>query len=104
MLSAAADNNFVDLNIIQASSNIVCIFLEPQAYELEKTCSIVGSPCKVLSQKSHNNMSKNVTIGLSLEEIELEYCFNVTASNNFFTVIIEGTFKTGYTFLSLYAC
>ena len=84
---------------MQALDRVVCTFHDQHYSSVkEKTCSILygpmGSNCETTSQSSHS-FSDSVVIGLPLEDIEQEYCFNVTASNGIFTTIVEGTFKKG---------
>ena len=83
---------------MQALDRIVCTFHDQQSSVKENTCSILygpmGSNCATTSQSSRSS-SDSVIIGLPLEDIEQEYCFNITASNGLFTTIVEGIFKKG---------
>lgn len=93
-------NRFVDVDVKQSSYRVTCTFLYPKLSNINKNyCSILygqlGGNCRTLSQAS-SKLSDIVTIGLPLEEdLEMEYCFSVTASNGTFTAIVEGTFKVG---------
>ena len=91
-------NRFVDIEVRQTSYRVTCTFLYPKVASI-KNCSILYGPlggnCRTSSQAS-SSLSDIVTIGLPLEdELEMEYCFSVTACNGNFTAVVEGTFKVG---------
>ena len=85
---------------MQTLDRVVCTFHNQQNSVKENTCSILYGPVMISSncnssRQSNRSFSDSVVIGLPLEDIEQDYCFNVTASNGPFTAIIEGTFKKG---------
>ena len=91
-------NNYVEVDVRQATHKVVCKFLNHKSTS-EKKCNIlygpVGGNCRSLSQAS-KSLSDTVTIGLPLDEDrEIDYCFSVIANNGTVTVIVEGTFNVG---------
>lgn len=95
--SAECTNNFVQIVYNGQTSTITCIFLNPSDTS-KKTCCIV-----LYHQKMSENLQNPECIQTKAYKIELEvsgnssqiYYYTIKASNDTYTVEVEGNFTTG---------
>ena len=96
--SSGVPNDFVELSFDMVLKIVTCSFLHKQDTST-KHCSIMygfpGKTCRTLGHQSSSNTSSHVQIGLPIDyQPQNKHCFRVTASNDTFTVIVEGSFTT----------
>ena len=89
----------VSVNLV--TKTVTCLFVQPRENST-KNCGIVYSlsreNCKPLNQSRNTSNSDRVLIRFPSSEQfqpQEEYCFTVTASNETFTALIEGSFALG---------
>ena len=95
---------FVVLSFDIVLKTVNCLFVCKQDTS-PKHCSIKyglpGKICNVLGHQSSSNTSNRVQIGLPIDHRsrlhQKEYCFHVTASNETFTVMVEGSLNFNFT-------
>ena len=77
-----------------SESTISCVFLN-QSDNSEKTCCVTYNLCDLTGTQKCNKISPyNIKLELSGHSSET-YCYTVTASNDNYTVKVEGTFTLG---------
>ena len=88
-------NRFVKIEYISTTFTIICAFKNPLDTS-EKSCSVQYWRCdQILTNTnviSASTSSSNISLSLNRLSVsgDAPYCYNVTASNSSFVVIIEG--------------
>ena len=82
-----------------SESTISCIFLNPSDTS-EKICCVVYQLCDQEFEETENIQECNNNLPYSIEldvsgNSSRMYCYSVTASNDTYTVKVEGNFTTG---------
>ncbi len=97
-------NNFVQLSFDVVLKTVTCLFIHKQDTGT-KHCNIMygllRKTCNAIGHQSSSNTSDRVRIGLPIDhqsrQSPKEYCFRVTASNETFTVLVEGSLNFNFT-------
>lgn len=80
-----------------SESTISCIFLNPSDTS-EKTCCVTHGKCDKNGPENVQECKTNSPYSIQLEvpgHSNQRYCYTVTASNDTYTVKVEGTFTLG---------
>ena len=92
-MSIGCTNNFVTIKLNRAASAISCIFID-ELDTSEKSCSVVYGLCNEAQMKlaalSPNTTSSSATLDLILSDSSATYCYNLTASNSTYEIMVEG--------------
>ena len=95
------NNQFVEIKYNSAATTISCVFLN-QLDSSEKSCSIQYGICdqEQTEMVASNTTSGNVMLNLALTGSGRVYCYNITARNRTYTVIVDGKIGRSYMYLS----
>ena len=90
-------NRFVDVQYNSVDSTISCTFLNQMDTSI-KSCSITYGPCgqnrtQRVEERSSLALPNNVTLMITLHASG-SYCYTVTASNDNFTIAVEGQLQS----------
>ena len=94
------DNDFVSVTFNASTNTINCTFLTGMSAS-EKHCSVVYGPCSQTPTQSVEgsvNGSTNSILLILRFNLQSDYCYTVSASNDDFAVQVEGIVKIGIIF------
>ena len=91
-LITGCTNEFVNVEYLSTTSTITCAFLDQTDTSI-KSCSVMyGQQCEeMLIPGSQQNSTAEDPYSITLSVPENINCYEITASNGSFTIVVEGT-------------
>ena len=90
-------NDYVDV-MIKSNGSIICKFLDQRSRQVVKSCEIMFGQCEqqkdtILKGNAFDVTTDSIRIDIPATYSTQSFCYTVKASNNNFTINIEGIHK-----------